>query len=78
MHSMTPIIASIARFLSFSEKKLLKSDIIVVTLLTASKFELYCLATIKLLISNELSKLRSYFYSYFMLIYAGAPSLAKL
>ena len=78
MHSMTLIIALIARFLSFSEKKLLKSDIIVVTLLTASKFELYCLATIKLLISNELSKLRSYFYSYFMLNYACAPSLAKL
>ena len=78
MHSITLMIASIARFLSFSEKKLLKSDIIVVTLLTASKFELYCLATIKLLISNELNKLRSYFYSYFMLIYAVAPSLARL
>ena len=78
MHSMTLIIALIARFLSFSEKKLLKSDIIVVTLLTASKFELYSLASIKLLISNELSKLRSYFYSYFMLNYASAPSLAKL
>ena len=78
MHSMTLIIALIARFLSFSEKKLLKSDIIVVTLLTASKFELYCLATIKLLISSELTKLRGHFYSYFMLNYAGAPSLAKL
>ena len=78
IHSMTLIMASIARLFSFSEKKLLKSDIIVVTLLTASKFELYCLATIKLLISNELSKLRSYFYSYFMLNYASAPSLAKL
>ena len=78
MHSMTLIMALIARFLSFSEKKLLKSEIIVVPLLTASKFELYCLATIKLLIFSELSKLRSFFYSYFMLNYAGVPSLAKL
>ena len=78
MHSMTLIIASIARFLSFSEKKLLKSDIIVVTLLMASKFELYSLASIKLLISSEFTKLRSYFYSCFMLIYAGVTSLAKL
>ena len=78
MHSITLIIALIARLFSFSEKKLLKSEIIVVTLLTASKFELYGLAIVKLLISNELSKLRSFFYSYFMLNYAGAPSLAKL
>ena len=78
IHSMTLIIALIARFLSFSEKKLLRSEIIVVPLLTASKFELYCLATIKLLIFSELTKLRSRFYSYFMLKYAGAPSLAKL
>ena len=49
--------ASIARLFSFSEKKLLKSEIIVVSLLTASKFELYGLAIVKLLISNELSKL---------------------
>ena len=62
----------------FSEKKLLKSEIIVVPLLTASKFELYCLAIVKLLIFCELNKLRSLFYSYFMLNYAGAPSLAKL
>ena len=41
MHSITLIIALIARFFSFSEKKLLKSEIIVVPLLTASKFELY-------------------------------------
>ena len=33
---------------------------------------------VKLLIFSELSKLRSLFYSYFMLNYAGAPSLAKL
>ena len=57
MHSITLIIASIARLFSFSEKKLLKSEIIVVSLLTASKFELYGLAIVKLLISNELSKL---------------------
>ena len=78
MHSITLIIASIARLFSFSEKKLLKSEIIVVSLLTASKFELYCLAIVKLLISNELSKLRSFFYSYFMLNYAGVKTLAKL
>ena len=78
MHSMTLIMALIARFLSFSEKKLLRSEIIVVPLLTASKFELYSLAIIKLLIFSELSKLRSFFYSYFMLNYAGVPSLAKL
>ena len=78
MHSITLIMALIARFLSFSEKKLLRSEIIVVPLLTASKFELYFLAIIKLLIFSELSKLRSYFYSYFMLNYAGATSLAKL
>ena len=41
MHSMTLIMALIARFLSFSEKKLLRSEIIVVPLLTASKFVLY-------------------------------------
>ena len=78
MHSMTLIMALIARFLSFSEKKLLRSEIIVVPLLTASKFELYFLAIIKLLIFSELTKLRGLFYSYFMLNYAGAPSLAKL
>jgi len=78
MHSITLIIALIARLFSFSEKKLLKSEIIVVPLLTASKFELYCLAIVKSLIFSELSKLRSLFYSYFMLNYAGAPSLAKL
>ena len=78
MHSITLIIASIARLFSFSEKKLLKSEIIVVTLLTASKFGLYCLMIVKLLIFSELSKLQSFFYSYFMLNYAGVPSLAKL
>ena len=78
MHSITLIIALIARLFSFSEKKLLKSEIIVVPLLTASKFVLYCLAIVKLLIFSELSKLRSYFYSYFMLNYAGVPLPAKL
>ena len=78
MHSITLIIALIARLFSFSEKKLFKSEIIVVPLLTASKFVLYCLAIVKLLIFCELCKLRSLFYSYFMLNYAGAPSLAKL
>ena len=78
MHSIMLIIALIARFFEFSEKKPLKSEIIVVPLPMASKFELYSLVTIKLLISNELSKLRSYFYSYFMLNHAGASSLAKL
>lgn len=41
------IIALIARLFSFSEKKLLKSEIIVVPLLMASKFEHYSIATIK-------------------------------
>ena len=63
---------------SFSEKKLLKSEIIVVTLLTALMFEFYFLAIVKLLIFSELTKHRGHFYSYFMLNYAGAPSLAKL
>ena len=66
MHFITLIIALIARLFSFSEKKLLKSEIIVVPLLTASKFELYFLAIIKVLIFCELHKLRSLFYSYFM------------
>ena len=78
MHSITLIIALIARLFSFSEKKLLKSEIIVIPLLTASKFELYFWAIIKVLIFSELSKLRSYFYSYFMLNYAGVPLPAKL
>ena len=78
MCSITPITELIARFLAFSEKELLKSEIIVVPLLTASKFALYCLTIVKLLIFSELNKLRSYFYSYFMLNYAGATSLAKL
>ena len=78
MHSITLIIALIARLFSFSEKKLLKSEIIVVPLLTALMFEFYFLAIVKLLIFSELTKLQSHFYTYFMLNYAGAPSLAKL
>ena len=58
--------------------KLLKSEIIVVPLLTASKFELYFLAIVKSLIFSELTKHRGHFYSYFMLNNVGAPSLAKL
>ncbi|MCR5642123.1 MAG: hypothetical protein K6G32_02125, partial [Prevotella sp.] len=78
MHSITLIIALIARLFSFSEKKLLKSEIIVVPLLTALMFEFYFLVIVKLLIFSELTKHRGLFYSYFMLNYAGAPSLAKL
>src|SRR5574344_2707539 len=61
--SITLIMQLIARLFSFSEKKSLRSDKIVVPLLTASKFELCTLAIIKLLISCELYKLRSLFYS---------------
>ena len=78
MCSITPIIELIARFFAFSEKKLLKSEIIVVPLLTAPKFELYSLANIKFLIFSELNKLRSNLYYYFKLNYAGELSLAKL
>ena len=78
MHSITLIIALIVRFLSFSEKKLLKSERIVVPLLTALMFEFYFLAIVKLLIFCEFTKHRGHFYSYFMLNYTGAPSLAKL
>ena len=77
MHSITLIIALIARLFSFSEKKLLKSEIVVVPLLTLM-FEFYFLAIVKLLIFSELTKHRGHFYSYFMLNYTGAPSLAKL
>lgn len=69
---------SMARLLSLFEKKLLRSDIIVVSLSTASKFALYSLEIIKLLIFNELCKLRSLSYSKFMLIYTSDSSLAKL
>ena len=68
--SITLIMLLIARLFSFSEKKFLKSDRIVVSLLTASKFYLYSLVTLKILIFNELYKLWSLFYSKFTLIYA--------
>ena len=76
--SITLIMLLIARLFSFSEKKSLRSDRIVVSLLTASKFELYCFAIVKLLIFNDLYKLRSLFYFQFTLIYARGYSLAKL
>src|SRR5574344_1116144 len=76
--SITLIMLLIARLFSFSEKKLLKSDKIVVSLLMASEFYLYRLVTLKILIFNELHKLRSLFYSQFSIIYACDYSLAKL
>ena len=78
MHYITIKIKLIKQLFSFSEKKLLKSEIIVVPLLTALMFEFYFLAFVKLLIFRELPKHRGYFYSYFMLNYAGVPSLAKV
>ena len=68
----------IARLLSFFAKKLRKSEIIVVSLLTALKFYLYSLAIIKILIFCELYKLQSLFYSKIKLNYACEYSLAKL
>ena len=76
--SITPIMHLIARLLSFFAKKLRKSEIIVVSLLTALKFYLYCLAIIKILIFCELYKLQSLFYSKIKLNYACNYSLAKL
>jgi hypothetical protein len=55
--SITLIMLLIARLFSFSKKKSLRSDGIVVSLFTASKFELCFLTIIKLLIFNELNKL---------------------
>ena len=78
MCSITPIMHLIARLLSFFAKKLRKSEIIVVSLLTALKFYLYSLAIIKILIFCELYKLQSLFYSKFKLNYACEYSLAKL
>ena len=76
--SIIPIMLLIARLFSFFEKKLLKSDIIVVSLFTALKFEFSSLAITKLLIINELNKFQSLFYSNFMLIYTRDFSHAKL
>ena len=68
----------IARLSSFFAKKLRRSEIIVVSLLTALKFYLYCLAIIKILIFCELYKLQSLFYFKIKLNYACEYSLAKL
>ena len=76
--SITLIMQLTARLFSFSEKKPLRSDRIVVSLFTASEFELCFLVTIKLLIFSELNKLRSLFYSKFTLICAPDLSLAKV
>ena len=76
--SITLIMQLTARLFSFSEKKPLRSDRIVVSLFTASEFELCFFVTIKLLIFSELNKLRSLFYSKFTLIYAPDLSLAKV
>src|SRR5574344_38267 len=76
--SITLIMQLIARLFSFSEKKSPKSDNIIVPLLMASEFKLYFFVTIKLLIFNELNKLRSLFYSKFTLICAPDLSLAKV
>ena len=46
--SITPIMHLIARLSSFFAKKLRRSEIIFVSLLTALKFYLYCLAIIKI------------------------------
>lgn len=78
MYSITLIMLSTARLFSFFEKKLLKSDIIFVSLVTALKSELYSLAIIKLLIFSWLCKFRSRFLSDIMLNYTREYSLAKL
>ena len=62
MCSITPIMQLIARLLSFFEKKLLKSEKIVVSLPMVLDFELYCFVAIKLLNSNELSKSQDHFF----------------
>lgn len=59
-------------------KKLRRSEIIFVSLLTALKFYLYCLAIVKILIFCELYKLQSLFYSKITLNHACEFSLAKL
>ena len=59
-------------------KKLRRSEIIFVSLLTALKFYLYSLAIIKILIFCEIYKLQSLFYSKITLNHACEFSLAKL
>ena len=61
--SITLIIRLIARVSSSFAKKLRRSEIIFVTLLTALKFYLCFLAIIKILIFSEIQKLQSLFYS---------------
>ena len=75
---ITPIMHLIARLSSFFAKKLRRSEIIFVSLLTALKFYLYCLAIVKILIFCELYKLQSLFYSKITLNHACEFSLAKL
>ena len=75
---ITPIMHLIARLSSFFAKKLRRSEIIFVSLLTAQKFYLYSLAIIKILIFCELYKLQSLFYSKITLNHACEFSLAKL
>lgn len=75
---ITPIMHLIARLSSFFAKKLRRSEIIFVSLLTALKFYLYCLAIVKILIFCELYKLQSLLYSKITLNHACEFSLAKL
>ena len=77
MCSITPIMQLIARLLSFFEKKLLKSEKIVVSLPMVLDFELYCFVAIKLLNSNELSKSQDHFLYENFVFYAGAMHLRK-
>ena len=76
--SITPIMHLIARLSSFFAKKLRRSEIIFVSLLTALKFYLYSLAIIKILIFCEIYKLQSLFYFKITLNHACEFSLAKL
>ena len=63
--------------LLFSEKKSLKSDNIVASLFTASTFELYCFAIIKVLIFNDLHRRRCLFCSKITLIILTAYAIFK-
>ena len=67
----------IARLFSFSEKKFLTSDKIIVSLFTDLKSEFSFLAITKSLIFNELDKLQSLLSSNFMFIHARDSSHAK-
>ena len=76
--SITLIIHLIARVSSSFAKKLRRSEIIFVTLLTALKFYLCFLAIIKILIFSEIQKLQSLFYSKITINHARQFLLAKL